>query len=198
MIVLREAAYGLFGAWRLARFDASGLNFFDTSTDGFWKSFHAALIVAPLYGILIYADLVFGHIGDVDGLHFVLIRIITYVIGWVIFPLVMVEITRTMKREKHYLGFIIAYNWSAVIQYAVFTPIALFMAGDGQLASPIGFLGLGIMGYMLVYTWFVARSALAITGGTAAMVVVTDVVLTMLVNIVSEGLIQRGGAAMGS
>jgi hypothetical protein len=196
MIILQNAANGLFGAWRLARFDASGLSFFDASTDGFWRSFHAAAIVAPLYGILIYADLAFGHIGDADGLHFVMIRIIAYVIGWVLFPLVMVEITRAMNREKHYLGYIVAYNWSAVIQYAIFTPIALFLTGDGQLASPVGLLGVGIMGYLQVYTWFVARSALDVPGGTAAMLVVADVILMMLLNIVSEGLIQRSAAAL--
>ena len=37
----------IYGAWRLALLDPSGLNWFDVSIEGFWRSFFAAAIVAP-------------------------------------------------------------------------------------------------------------------------------------------------------
>ena len=42
MITAREVSYGLFGAWRLAHLDRRGMEYFDTSIDGFWRSFWAA------------------------------------------------------------------------------------------------------------------------------------------------------------
>jgi len=48
----REMMYALYGAYRLARFDAGGMRYFDASIDGFWRSFFAAVLIAPFY--LIY------------------------------------------------------------------------------------------------------------------------------------------------
>ena len=52
MIALREVVTSLYGAARLIQFKPDGLTYFDSSLDGFWRSFTAALLVAPLYGIL--------------------------------------------------------------------------------------------------------------------------------------------------
>ena len=42
-----EIAYGIYGAWRLARLDVTGMEVFDRTVAGFWKSFFAAVLVAP-------------------------------------------------------------------------------------------------------------------------------------------------------
>ena len=48
-----EVQLAVGGALRLARGDASGLGFFDTSIDGFWRSFRAGVICYPLFLILL-------------------------------------------------------------------------------------------------------------------------------------------------
>ena len=40
-------------AWLLARGDTRGMALFDLSLEGFWKSFAAALLVAPAYAIVL-------------------------------------------------------------------------------------------------------------------------------------------------
>ena len=53
----REIVYGVFGAWRLFRRDSGAMTYFDDSVDGFWKSFFAAVLIAPAYGIIVALEL---------------------------------------------------------------------------------------------------------------------------------------------
>ena len=47
MIGVSDLAAGLRGALRLARFDARGLEQFDNTPRGFWRSFVVALLILP-------------------------------------------------------------------------------------------------------------------------------------------------------
>ena len=53
MLSAREAAASLYGAYRLARQDAGGLDYFDTSLEGFWRSFYAAAFIAQPFALLL-------------------------------------------------------------------------------------------------------------------------------------------------
>ena len=48
-----ELRLALVGSLRLARGDRGGLDCFDRSLEGFWRSFRAAIIAYPLYLILL-------------------------------------------------------------------------------------------------------------------------------------------------
>lgn len=45
-----EVASSLYGAFRLARFDPSGLNYFNISLNGFWNSFSPRSSSRPCSG----------------------------------------------------------------------------------------------------------------------------------------------------
>ena len=48
----REEVLGaLYGAYRLARIDPAGMTYFNLSFEGFWRSFFAAVLVAPAYAV---------------------------------------------------------------------------------------------------------------------------------------------------
>ena len=51
-----EIARSLTGAWRLFLGRPDAMRFFDTSVDGFWRSFRAIILVAPLYALTALAD----------------------------------------------------------------------------------------------------------------------------------------------
>ena len=53
MVTSREVVAALYGAYRLARFDPSGLALFDATIAGFSRSFFAAVLVAPVYLVLL-------------------------------------------------------------------------------------------------------------------------------------------------
>ena len=53
-----EVLRSLYGAYRLAFLDQSGMAHFNLSVDGFWRSFFAAVLVAPGFAVLVVQKLV--------------------------------------------------------------------------------------------------------------------------------------------
>ena len=185
---LNELARALYGAYRLARFDANGMQFFDASLSGFWKSFFAAVLVAPLYFFLLLQRFQIGGGGE-SMARFLAIEAIAYVIAWVLFPLVMVTVSRTLDCQERYLGYIVAYNWASVLQNALYLPLAILIQA-GAIAPDAGaFAVMVLLTAILMYTWFVTRTALAIAGPTAAGIVFLDFVIGIVVNGFAESLI---------
>jgi hypothetical protein len=179
------AAWALAGAMKLARFDASGMNHFEVSTEGFWRSFLAAAIVAPFFGML----LILRHF-DADGggqfLHNLILEFETYAISWLVFPLVMAGFTRMQGCAQNYVAFIVAYNWCGAIQNAVYLPIAI-LAHAGTLSSDLAnAFGLGAILWVLAYNFFVARTALQVPAGTAVGIVFIDLMLGLMLDMVSN------------
>ena len=184
MISLREVITALYGAYRLARFDPGGLGFFDVTVQGFWRSFFAAVLVAPLYLILLltrYSNLP----NPLPLFRFITLEAIAYVIAWVAFPLFMASLVREIGAEKNYIRFIVAYNWSAVLQNAVFLPIEILALGGGLSAAASSTLGLFALAWIIAYIWFVTRTALGVTGGMAAGIVGVDFLISVLINSLS-------------
>ena len=52
-----EVLHSLYGAYRLAFLDRSGMSHFNLSVDGFWRSFFAAVLVAPGFALLVVQEL---------------------------------------------------------------------------------------------------------------------------------------------
>lgn len=177
-----EVASSLYGAFRLARFDPSGLNYFNISLNGFWNSFFAAVIVAPLFGLLILLQYQNVPIDPPPTpIRFGFAHGIGYVISWTIFPVLMISLARFIKRDVYYVRFIIAYNWAAVLQNAFYMPLAI-AAQLGMLSAEAGtFLGLIVLTAVLFYVWFVTRVTLAVSPGMAVAIVFFDLVVSIIV-----------------
>jgi len=175
-----ETARGLYGAWRLLRGDSGGLAAFDESVDGFWKSFFAAVLTAPGYGLLLAL-----HLGrnppEADGASVLAIHLLAYVVSWTAFPLVTHYIARGLDREARWVGFVVALNWSKVWQMAIYLPPAV-LAG-AVIPNPVvaGLISLVGVIAVLVYQWYVTRSALDIPGPTAAGLTAVDLLLGLLI-----------------
>ena len=179
MITAREVSYGLFGAWRLAHLDPRGMQYFDTTIEGFWRSFWAAAIAAPAFALMVALKLSVRTF-EVDLLRFVMVEAIGYVILWTAFPLAAWYLLLALGRANRYPGYIVAYNWATVLQFVVTLPIAALIAANG-LPTPItAFLRLAILAALLYYQYFVARTALEVDMPIAAGLVLTDLVLSVL------------------
>jgi hypothetical protein len=182
---INYATWALTGAAKLARFDASGVSYFDVSIAGFWRSFWAAVIVAPFFGmLLILRHLDAGSAGVF--LHHLSIEFLTYVIAWVLFPLVMVSVTRMLGCTQHFISFVVAYNWCGVIQNGVYLPIAIFAHTGALSPGTANGLGLVAIAWVLAFTFFVARTTLKLPAGTAFAIVVLDLVLGLILDTVSN------------
>ncbi len=176
MLTAREASVALHGAWRLARFDESGLTFFDDSIRGFWRSFWAAGLVLPFIALLSWADYVTAKM-TVEPLRYGLIQGISYVVGWTLFPLLMFSVCGAINRESHFIRFVVANNWAAVLQTLVFAPLAVAFLSGSLPPEPAFFLLQCAFVIILIYSWFVARASLQAPGLVAAGIVAFDLVV---------------------
>ena len=183
MLSAREIAFGLAGAWRLAHFDAGGMAYFDRTVEGFWRSFRVAVLVAPAFALLVYFHLL-DTPATAGPARIVLVEGIAYVIGWVAFPLAVFHLARFIDRDAEVIGFVVAYNWSTILQMAVFLPVAAL--GAGGVAN---LLGVAATLAILAYEWFIARTALRLGGVGAAGVVAVDIALGVLISAVADRMI---------
>ncbi|MCC7271766.1 MAG: hypothetical protein IT561_03795, partial [Alphaproteobacteria bacterium] len=156
-----EIARALDGAWRLACRDARGIDNFAGTPESVWKSFFAAVIVAPFFVLLLaLRDMPTEPRGGIGAM--ILIEAIAYAANWAAFPLAMLYVSRLIGRERRWLLFVEAFNWSAVIQVVLFVIATAITAADllpEALAQGVAF---GVTLLVIVYEWFVARVALQV------------------------------------
>ncbi|WP_448202702.1 hypothetical protein [Azospirillum sp. sgz302134] len=187
-LTARDVAYSVFGAYRLARLDPTGLQYMDRTPEGALKSFYAAVIVLPAWALLLAIRL-WDQLQDAPLIQVVTVESIAYVISWTAFPVVMHGVTGLLDRRTRYADFVCAYNWSSVVQMAVYLPVVI-LAATGLLPQPLSeTLVFAAMMAMLAYQWFVLRTALDVPGITAAGLVMLDLFLSAVVTDVADGLL---------
>lgn len=166
------------GALRLAKGDTGGMEHFDFSTDGFFRSFWAILIVAPGYAILV-ADQ-HARAGTEGGFALVLAESVSYVLGWLALPVIAVFLTRFFGVAGRYVPLIVALNWSSLVQIAAFlAPLALGVILPGPL---IPLLMMLVTGAVLFYQGFIIKTALGCPVPIAVTFLAADLIAVMLIN----------------
>ncbi len=185
MPIITEFLSAMIGAFRLARRDASGLQYFNQTFEGFWRSFLAILLVVP---IELATDLS-GHLdatketGDgadtstLSGLPILLII-------WLAFPIAMALMTRLLGLSHRYVPYIVAYNWCSIPLALLQVPI--YLAAVSGLFSDvvIGMLYMALLTVLVYYLWFIAYTALETSRITAMGIVVFDIALSVLLAVV--------------
>ncbi len=178
-----ELARAASGAGRLAMLDKNGLDCFDNSVEAFWRSFQAALFLAPAYMLLFLLRPAVGPT-EANLVQVVLVQAISYGIGWVAFPLAMIPVCDTMGRFDRYFRFIVAHNWSGIVKMSVFLGAAIL--SRGLLGPGLGaVLDLMAIVATLIYQWFVTRTALAISRRAAIAIVGLDLAITLSIYVVA-------------
>ena len=186
---VRDIVYGLYGAWRLALLDRGGLVYFDRSAEGFWKSFFAAALIAPAYLLLVAIDLSERGTSAV-ALRLLIVHASAYTLGWTVYPIITRAICQAIGRDAAYVSFIVAFNWSQVIQMIVYFPIIILgilgLIPEGMSA----WLHILIYSVVLAYQWFVTRTALDISPFAAVGFVALDLMLSIVVTGMADGMVR--------
>lgn len=173
-------------AFRLAIRDQRGWNGFDLTTDGFFRSFAAILLVMPLNilidlfatNVAIQRKLAEG--GAVTGSYDISDAVFSTVAlcaEWMIFPLVMIFVLRFVGLAHRYSALVIAHNWSSVVIALVNIPaFALGSMGifSPDLAYDVTFI---VLGLTLYFRFYVAQTALDAGLGIAGAVTMLDFLL---------------------
>ena len=183
-----ELQLALTGCLRLARGDRGGLACFDRSLDGFWRSFRAAVISYPLYLMLLAMRVSIAEWQQSGGWRIVTVETIGYVVAWVAFPLLMLNVVRWIGRAHRFFDFMVPYNWCQLPQSALFVLVGLVSAGGVLSAQASEAMDLAAAIATLLYEWFIARVALDTTGLVAIFVVLLDLVLGVFISRVTGGL----------
>jgi hypothetical protein len=181
-----EVLRSLYGAYRLARLDPSGMGYFSLTVEGFWRSFFAAVLVAPGYAVLVARELL-ARPDAYDLGWALLIQVLAYALSWAAFPLAAVVMIRLLGLSGNYVALIVALNWAAVIQVGLF--LAALVLGLATPALLGGLLLIIVTVSILFYQWFVTRTALQTSGGVALLLVLVDLVLNTGIDLMAERLI---------
>ena len=155
-----QIARSIRGALLLARFNARGMEFLDATVDGFWDSFFGAVLSAP---IAAYWLVVGFPETTVSAGWVVAVEAVRYVVGWIMFPAIMIPIARGLQVWPRYVPFVVAYNWSMVVQTALFFVITV-VGQTGLVPLEIdSVVYLAAVLYTIVYLTFIARTALGVS-----------------------------------
>jgi len=176
-----EFTLALKGLSRLLRLDAGGLDCFDRSLAGFWRSFRVAILAAPLYAAVIPI-----HLEQIQAsahwARILFVVVALYLIRWFAFAVIAFEICQRIDRTKEYPGYIAVYNWSSLIRYsAQFLAWLPVMAGFDAVAFS-GAVNQIVYFAFLVYLWFLARMAANVSGPIAAGLVFIDFLISRLLS----------------
>jgi len=185
MIPSRQEIFNcIYGSWRLARFDAAGVQFFDDSPAAALRSFFAAVLVAPAF--IAMTLLTPGQEESVQGAPVVLlVYALNYCLMWVVFPVIAYRICQAIDREKVFFRFLSANNWTSVIAFHLQLAVAVLVVGNIFPDVLAVLLQLAMFVYLVVYQWFIARHCLDVSGPGA----IGFVALQFLIALVIEGMI---------
>jgi hypothetical protein len=187
MITLREIRSALTGAIELARGDIIGLSYFENSAHGAWRSFWAALVVAPAWVFLLAVDQQPITAGPAE---LIAVQTIDYALLWSTFPLVLYEILSRTGHADRLCLYISMRNWASVIE----TPAMLFAAAFA-VAVPYDaaqVVPLLVMVLIFAYEWFLARVGLKVGLGAAAAVAALDFLLSLVIQLTADLLLGAG------
>jgi hypothetical protein len=186
---MAEIKRALEGAWLIARQDPSAMSRFDLTVEGFWASFFAAVLAAPGWVVLVVDQYSRQGLGPNLG-EVVLIETLAYAIRWIAFPLFALVLTQMLGLGRRYVPLIVASNWGSVLRVALLAAAALI---GGFLPDPLGLTLAFFAGLVtLAYQWQIFRTALETTGLIAAGLILVDILLSVLIQLSADGLIQQG------
>ncbi|MCA8929044.1 MAG: hypothetical protein KDC18_13325 [Alphaproteobacteria bacterium] len=176
----------LWVAFRLARREGQAVDEIANTQAAFWYSFQAALITLPMMVITVLLDY-----GGFPGALEMLAEVALFVVGWLLFPVAMLEIAPAIDRMQFYCRYIAASNWCSVFEDGLLTLVVVLRALDVIPGAIGGLLFFAGVVWVFSYQFFVARNALRIDAGVAAMIIGARLLLAIVL-FIARGII--GGA----
>ena len=176
----KEIANIFYGFFLIIKFDEKFKDHFENSEEAFWKSFYAAIIVAPLqliheWGLYISSD------EKPNLARTIPIEVLEYTILWILFPLVMTYITKVINREEQYFRYIVSYNWLQMCISITIMPLIILSVFNFLPVSASTFLETMVFLIFISYNIFIAKITLKLQTGPSFSIVLIDILLSLLV-----------------
>ena len=179
-----EIERSLRGAWRLFLGKPDALRFFDTSVDGFWRSFSAIILVAPLYALTALADRhdILTDANPTDDFGngpFWAAKALTLVLDWVTLPILLGLIANFIGIRRGYPAYVVARNWATVLMIIPFAAIALLDLFGIASASLLVLPSLVALVATFRMSYEIARKSLGASGDVAIAFVALDFLVSL-------------------
>ncbi|HRW29171.1 MAG: hypothetical protein KDF58_11215 [Alphaproteobacteria bacterium] len=157
----------------MIKINPKAMDYFDLSSDGFWKSFWAIAVMLPVFIL----SIIYG--AQAEGRLPVATEVIFFFITLPLTAVVMYYFTRFMKIGTNYPSMIIASNWITAINYNILVVAGLIMnllAPENKMSLIVIYL---LSFYFGVYVvWFMYKTSLKISGFLAAGVLLFDILFS--------------------
>lgn len=174
-----EIANALFGTWMLVKMDRGGANWLDGSADGFWKSFFAAVLIAPFFALMLwlarYAEATEANMTAVWA-----IEAVSYVGAWMFWPVIAGALCQYLDPSMDARRYIVACNWSEIWILMLRMPLLLIAVSGLADQSLYALLSLAALIAVLFYRFQIARHTLPAPTGAAIGLAIADMMAGLL------------------
>jgi hypothetical protein len=175
-----QAIRSLKACWQLVCLDEDGYDQLDLSADGFWDSFKAIFLVAPLY---IYANSAGAQLTEPPQAPPAIFAAISMLaLLWVTWPWLMISISHLLGVERNYVRYVVAYNWTSVYIIAALVPVLLLqqLGVLGQVSGAL--VSLCVVAWSLFLRYYVARTGLKTGALASGGLVAADLLLSFMLS----------------
>lgn len=160
---------------------------FDLTADGFYRSFAAFLIIAP---INIATDAIVVRLAAAERIRQnkpageavyymsdAVFSTVALCIQWLLFPIAMLFLLRFLGYAQRYAALVIAHNWGSVVVWLFNLPAFLLFAAGIITSNQAIDINLIVLGLTLYYRFYIAQTALGAPWTLAAGITMIDFLL---------------------
>lgn len=166
-----DVTRSLAASWRLLRADAKALPDLDLSREGFWRSYLALVLIVPSMIPVLAAERTLAGLSNGGGLFDAPGLIGTIVTAEILailaVPALLVGLAPNQVHDPRFTGFIIAWNWAAILSAALMAVPATVFALGWSNPGIAGFQSLAFAAIVLRLRYCVARATFGAAGGVA-------------------------------
>lgn len=180
------------GALELLNSRVEGLQAFDMSEYGFWRSFNAIWLTLPAYIVSVAAErlrLGLSEQGMLGSFSIDVVVALGYGASFISLPVAMIWITRRMQLTDRYVPFVIVNNWVTAIGLLVLSFPALLQVLGLATAGLATIFGFAFAVVFLRLQWFAAKATLGVPGIAAFGIVALGLALNTLIGAAMRGLL---------
>lgn len=197
MIALDEAASAVRGTLKILRGDPQGIRYFDTSADGFLRSFAvilpllvpSLLIIAAERQFLIYRDGV--EAAAFPTMLFVLVQVLARIVVWFGNPLLVASVASPLGIAHRYSPLIVVNNWSSLVAVVPYTVSALLYTTGIASAQSFGLMNLIGFVFDVTLNFRVIRASTGAPINVTIGLLLMMLLFALLVGTVASGIVAR-------
>ena len=98
--------------------------------------------------------------------------------------------TDILGHGEKFIRYIVIYNWASVLQNSIYLPFAILVEAqlvDGTAATIIGIF---LLSLVFLYTAFITKTALEVSNGVAAAIIVFDLILSVIISATTQKILH--------